>query len=352
VYVSSQHSSFISYYPFGMVMPGRSFVRSGADYRFGFNGKEQDGEEWTGSAGNQLDFGNRIYDSRLGRWFGRDKLAVKYAAISPYVFAANNPVLFIDPDGLQVVVPKVGDRQPVLDAINSAFGEDFFEFDGNGRLNYTGKSTDNLDENQKKLFAYFSYVNNNDIDTYIKLNEVAMGPFYDTDEKGDLRSRFVIRGTNVGGTTVGWFPTIPIAPFRSISLEESILNLYIESKVEIIVTPSIMQNGINLNTEKGNQRASYEVVVWHELGHAFAKLFENANEEVFNNRNYSQFTEADWAKWTVGFENLYRDIKSLPRNTGTGQHRATPGGEGTNNEYELEGVPPCPPNPGCQNKGK
>ena len=35
------------YFPFGMVMPGRSF--SSPEYRFGFNGMEKDGEEWTES---------------------------------------------------------------------------------------------------------------------------------------------------------------------------------------------------------------------------------------------------------------------------------------------------------------
>lgn len=34
-------------------------------YRFGFNGHEKDGEALSGNAGNQLDFGARIYDSRL-----------------------------------------------------------------------------------------------------------------------------------------------------------------------------------------------------------------------------------------------------------------------------------------------
>lgn len=91
--------SLNDYYPFGMVMPGRQYTSSGGDYRFGFNGMEKDGEAWSGSAGNQLDFGARIYDSRLGRWQATDPLAGKYPWASPYCFVANKPIVFIDPDG-------------------------------------------------------------------------------------------------------------------------------------------------------------------------------------------------------------------------------------------------------------
>jgi len=58
--------SVSEYYPFGMEMPGR--IASSEDYRYGFNGKEKD-DEVKGS-GNSLDFGARMYDSRLGRWIG------------------------------------------------------------------------------------------------------------------------------------------------------------------------------------------------------------------------------------------------------------------------------------------
>jgi len=83
------------YYPFGMVMPERSF--SNEKYRYGFNGKENDNE--VKGVGNSVDFGARIYDSRLGRWLSVDPLSNKYPYVSPYVFALNNPIALIDPDG-------------------------------------------------------------------------------------------------------------------------------------------------------------------------------------------------------------------------------------------------------------
>jgi RHS repeat-associated protein len=66
-------------------------------YRYGFNGKENDDEVY--GEGNSLDFGARVYDSRLGRWLSLDPLQVKYPSLSAYNFAGNTPIQAVDPDG-------------------------------------------------------------------------------------------------------------------------------------------------------------------------------------------------------------------------------------------------------------
>jgi len=78
-----------------MIMPQRE--NPDGDYRFRFQGQEKEDEVY--GEGFAYDFGARIYDSRLCRWFSRDKLAWKYPYHSPYVFTANNPNLFRDFDG-------------------------------------------------------------------------------------------------------------------------------------------------------------------------------------------------------------------------------------------------------------
>jgi len=85
-----------------------------SSYLFGFNGKEmEDG------IGDGYDFGARIYDARLGRWLAVDPLQMKYPELSSYNFVANSPLLFIDPDGKKIKIPKTANRKAILKMINS-----------------------------------------------------------------------------------------------------------------------------------------------------------------------------------------------------------------------------------------
>jgi RHS repeat-associated protein len=78
-----------------MMMPGRKF--SLGDYRYGFNGKENDNE--VKGEGNQQDYGMRIYDPKLGRFLSLDPLTQKYPELTPYQFASNTPIQATDLDG-------------------------------------------------------------------------------------------------------------------------------------------------------------------------------------------------------------------------------------------------------------
>ncbi len=59
------------------------------DYLFGFNGQHKDNE--IKNIGNSLDFGARIYDSRLGRFLSLDPEMELYPFWSPYSYAGNDP---------------------------------------------------------------------------------------------------------------------------------------------------------------------------------------------------------------------------------------------------------------------
>jgi len=95
-YYTADITSASDYYPFGSHLDGRSF--EGEGYRFGFNGKEMDNEVDLVS-GSKLDFGARIYDSRLGRWLSVDPLLSSYPQYSQYNFVLNDPINSIDING-------------------------------------------------------------------------------------------------------------------------------------------------------------------------------------------------------------------------------------------------------------
>ncbi len=91
------------YYPFGSLMPNRSYAASGAGtYRFGFNGKENDNE--VKGEGDQIDYGMRVYDPRIARFFSIDPLTKQFPWYSPYQFAGNKPIIALDLDGKEEVI--------------------------------------------------------------------------------------------------------------------------------------------------------------------------------------------------------------------------------------------------------
>jgi RHS repeat-associated protein len=87
---------FLHQYPFGSMIQNRSWS-AGSGYRFGFNGQEEDNE--IKGKGNSLDFGARVYDARLGRWLISDAFEKTNPYHSPYSYANNNPIIYIDNAG-------------------------------------------------------------------------------------------------------------------------------------------------------------------------------------------------------------------------------------------------------------
>jgi len=91
----AEYRSVTDYAVFGAPMDQRTWHANSFDY--GTNGKMKDDE--ISGEGNSYEFGDRLYDPRLGRFLSIDKMAEKNPHESPYVFAGDNPVAFIDIDG-------------------------------------------------------------------------------------------------------------------------------------------------------------------------------------------------------------------------------------------------------------
>ncbi|TJY62785.1 RHS repeat-associated core domain-containing protein, partial [Sphingobacterium alkalisoli] len=94
------------YYPFGKRHGNAAYVHN--DNRYLYNGKELQDELRGGvhSFGSSYvqeghyDYGARFYDAEIGRWNVPDPISDLRSNISPYAYCVNNPLLYIDPFGL------------------------------------------------------------------------------------------------------------------------------------------------------------------------------------------------------------------------------------------------------------
>nr|WP_163325474.1 DUF6443 domain-containing protein [Draconibacterium mangrovi] len=80
----------IEYYPFGSLFSENNLSKN----KYLYNGKELQNEFF-----ENYDYGARFYDPELGRFHTVDPKATDYYFQSPYVYAANDPIKFIDLNG-------------------------------------------------------------------------------------------------------------------------------------------------------------------------------------------------------------------------------------------------------------
>jgi len=114
-----------NYYPFGLSHKGYngnvSSLGNSVAKRYMFGGKEYQEEldlDW-------YDISARNYDPAIGRWMNIDPLAEQMRRHSPYNYAFDNPVFFIDPDGMKPQNCCPSPIGPIGEGIARAFRDMF-----------------------------------------------------------------------------------------------------------------------------------------------------------------------------------------------------------------------------------
>lgn len=126
-----------NYYPFGLTHKNYNATKSDygengegirlnplcstcdGTYKYKYNGKEYQDELGL----NMYDYGARNYDPALGRWMNIDPKAETSRRWSPYTYCYNNPMYFVDPDGMEAYNP--GDKFKNLRDAAKDFGKEY-----------------------------------------------------------------------------------------------------------------------------------------------------------------------------------------------------------------------------------
>lgn len=202
-----------------------------------YNGKELD--EATG----WYDYGARYYDPEVARWTGVDPLADQYASISPYAYVANNPTLFIDPDGMKVDDIIIGNDN--LEKRWQAFQHlqgltnDQLSMDANGKVSIQSQGTANSDKDLANGTDLVSTLINDNNTTNIKLGTDRGNGTFAVNENTDSGEPFELRKLPEENTEYG-------------------ANIYITGQ-----DPGT----VNADGSRGIQEGAM-ITLGHELGHA------------------------------------------------------------------------------------
>lgn len=185
------------YYPFGLnhIQGMLSSSRLGSYYSYKYNGKEL---QETG----MYDYGARFYMPDLGRWGVVDPLAEKMRRHSPYNYAFNNPIMFIDPDGREASdiykLDKKGNltwmaesKTDVIYAANNFDNSGNLKEDNDGGVE-VGEKDYIKNNSQEKIFS--SPVTDNEGNSSSTLSTLS---FYNNEAKAQQVAEYYYNNTNI-----------------------------------------------------------------------------------------------------------------------------------------------------------
>lgn len=184
-----------------------------ATNKYRYNGKELQNQEFSNGSGlEEYDYGTRFQDPQLGRWWAVDPKADQMRRLSPYAYAFDNPLRFIDPDGRapQEVKPE---NAKALQAIQNGLTKadrGFVKVGADGKIDR--KLLDSHSSSSGNFNSLKKLVDNKNLVTVSVANHEVYkdksGKIHDK-EMGPIGHEFAPSPGNTGESGLGGLTTVP-----------------------------------------------------------------------------------------------------------------------------------------------